>query len=139
MQIVEQVSSDISVAIVAMVAACLLPYGFALWAKMAGGFSKADNANTREFFAKATGMSARLNAAQINSFEGLPIFLASVLTAMSCFVPQNIINVLACLYVILRLIYGMAYAFNLPTFRSAIWGLSVLCCLQLFYFSIKML
>lgn len=127
-------------AIVALMVACVLPFVFAFLAKMAGGFDfKADNHNPRAFLAQTTGLSARLNAVQANSFESLPIFIGAVLVAMYCFVPQNVVNGMAWLYVMLRLIYGVAYAMNLATFRSVIWGLSLVCCLQLFYFAIKMI
>ncbi|WII94911.1 MAPEG family protein [Moraxella haemolytica] len=61
--------------------------------------------------------------------------MAAVIVAMYCFVPQNVINVLAWLYVFLRIGYGMAYAFDAPMVRSALWFLSIICCLALFYFA----
>ncbi len=132
------VPNDVRYAVMAIVAACLLPFIFAFLAKMAGGFDfRVDNQNPRKFLANATGLSARLNAAQTNSFESLPIFIGAVLVAMYCFVPQNVTNGVAWLYVILRVVYGIAYAMNLAAFRSVIWGLSLLCCLQLFYFALK--
>ncbi|MDO4700579.1 MAG: MAPEG family protein [Moraxella sp.] len=132
--------SGIGYALTAMLVASVLPFVFALLAKITGGFDfKKDNANPRAFLAQATGVSARLNAAQQNSFESLPIFLAAVLVAMYCFVPQYIVNALAWLYVLLRLVYGVAYALNMATFRSLIWGLSLLCCVWLFYFAIKVI
>lgn len=132
------VPSDVRYAVMAIVVACLLPFIFAFLAKMVGGFDfRVDNQNPRKFLANATGLSARLNAAQTNSFESLPIFIGAVLVAMYCFVPQNVTNGVAWLYVILRVVYGIAYAMNLATFRSVIWGLSLLCCLQLFYFALK--
>lgn len=133
------ISKHPNYAIVAMAVACLLPFVFALFAKVVGGFTPQDNQNPRDFLAKTTGLSARLNAVQANSFESLPIFIGAVIIAMYAFVPQNVINGMAWLYVILRIIYGVAYALNLATFRSVVWGLSLLCCLQLFYFSLKML
>ena len=58
--------------------ACILPYVFTIIAKVAGGFTLADNQNPREFLAKTTGFSARANAVQQNSFESyrclLPLF-----------------------------------------------------------------
>lgn len=135
---VQSFPPSMSYAVMAMVVASLLPFVFALLAKVTGGFDfKRDNANPRAFLAQTKGMSARLNAVQANSFESLPIFLASVLVAMHCFVPQAVVNVLAWLYVLLRIIYGLAYAFNMATFRSLIWGLSMFCCLWLFYFAIR--
>lgn len=128
-------SPKIGVAVQAMMVACLLPLVFAMLAKIVGGFRRADNTNPRAFLAQTTGMAARLNAAQANSFEGLPIFLAAVLVAMYCFVPQNVINVLSWLYVLLRIGYGMAYALDLSVLRSVLWFLGLLCCLVLFYFA----
>ncbi|MGK8251806.1 MAPEG family [Moraxella lacunata] len=131
---------DTHYAIVALMVACVLPFVFAFLAKMVSGFDfKTDNQNPRAFLAQTTGLSARLNAVQANSFESLPIFIGAVLVAMYCFVPQNVVNGMAWLYVVLRLIYGVAYAMNLATFRSVVWGLSLVCCLQLFYFAIKMI
>lgn len=129
-------SAETGFVIKAMMVACVLPWLFALFAKMAGGFRMSDNANPRQFLANATGLSSRLNAVQQNSFEGLPIFLSAVIVAMYYFVPQNLINLMAWLYVCLRIGYGLAYAFNAPLLRSVLWGLGMFCCLTLFYLAI---
>lgn len=126
-------------AIIAVMVACALPFVFAILSKQVGGFDfNKDNHNPRAFLAKTTGLSARLNAVQANSFESLPIFIGAVLFAMHSFVPQNIVNFLAWFYVLLRVVYGVAYALDLAMFRSVIWGLSLVCCLQLFYFAVRM-
>lgn len=131
--------NDIRYMVVAVATACMLPFVFAILSRITGGFDiSKDNHNPRAFLTKTTGLSARLNATQANSFEGLPIFLASIVIAMYCFVPQHVINTLAWLYVVLRIIYGVAYALDLALFRSIIWGLSLACCLQLFYFSFRL-
>lgn len=136
MGVIKYFPSELSYVIIAMVVACLLPYVFALLAKITGGFDfKQDNHQPRDFLNRTTGLSARLNAAQANSFEGLPIFIGAVLVAIYCFVPQNIINALAWFYVLLRVAYGVAYAYDLASLRSVVWGLSLGCCLLLFYLS----
>ncbi|PNK60694.1 MAPEG family protein [Psychrobacter sp. FDAARGOS_221] len=127
-----------SVAIWTMIIASALPIVFALLAKALGGFRLADNAHPRESLAKLTGAAARANAAQQNSFEGLPIFLAAVITSMLFFVPQIVVNYLAVMYIALRIVYGIAYVINMPTFRSIVWGLSMVCCFMLFYLSLRM-
>ncbi len=131
-------SDSADIAIWAMMAASILPFIFALLAKIMGKFNLKDNADPRAALAKVTGRAARANAAQQNSFESLPIFLAAVLVAMLFFVPQTAINNLAVLYVLIRIAYGMAYILNLPTFRSILWALSIACCLMLFYLPIRL-
>lgn len=124
-------------AIWAMVVASFLPLVMALTAKAFGGFRFADNAHPRDFLQGTTGAAARANAAQKNSYETLPVFLVAVLVAMLFFVPQAIINTLAWLYVMIRVGYCVAYIINLPTFRSVLWVLSIICCLMLFYLAIR--
>ncbi|MGO1250783.1 MAPEG family protein [Psychrobacter sp.] len=133
----ELVSNTAASAIWAMMVASLLPLAMAMTAKLLGGFSLADNAHPRNFLQGTTGAAARANAAQQNSYETLPIFLAAVLTAMLFFVPQFIINVLAWLYVLIRVGYCVAYVINLATFRSILWVLSMACSGMLFYLAIR--
>ena len=58
-----------------------MPYVFTILAKVTGGFKPRDNQNPRDFLAKTTGLAARANAVQQNSFESLPLFIAAVLMA----------------------------------------------------------
>ncbi|WP_201598627.1 MAPEG family protein [Psychrobacter vallis] len=131
------VSDTAASAIWAMVVASLLPWAVSIVAKVSGGFKIRNNAHPRDFFQHTTGMAARANAAQQNSYETLPIFLAAVLVAMLFFVPQLIINTLAWLYVLIRIGYCVAYITNLATFRSILWVLSMACSLMLFYLAIR--
>ncbi|GAA0322676.1 MAPEG family protein [Psychrobacter aestuarii] len=124
-------------AIWAMVAACLLPFVMTMVAKLAGGFRPSDNAYPREFLSRTSGMAARANAAQQNSFETLPIFLVAVVVAMLFFVPQGVINKLAWLYVLIRIGYCAAYVSNFALFRSILWLLSMACPAMLFYLAIR--
>ncbi len=131
------IPDTIVTAVWAMVVASLLPVVMAMTAKVFGGFGLADNAHPRDFLQQTTGASARANAAQQNSYETLPIFLAAVIAAMLLFVPQSIINIIAWLYVIIRVGYCVAYITNLATFRSILWVLSMACPLMLFYLAIR--
>lgn len=126
------------VAIWAMMIASVLPLLLAMLAKALGGFGIADNSHPREVVSKYTGKAARANAAQQNSYEGLPVFLASVIVAMLFFVPQVVVNYLAVTYVVFRVIYSITYIANLPTLRSIVWTLSMACCFLLFYLAVKM-
>ncbi len=128
-----------SIAIIAMIIACALPLGFAAMAKALGGFQSTDNAHPRDFLDKLTGMPARANAVQQNSYESLPMFLAAVTVAMIFFVPQSAVNHLACLYVVIRIAYGVAYLLNLALFRSILWALSMACIFVLFAMTLRVL
>ncbi|WP_026471693.1 MAPEG family protein [Alkanindiges illinoisensis] len=119
--------SSINSLIYVILAACLLPYVFAWIAKLSGGFTLKDNQQPREFMARTTGLAARANAVQLNSFESLPLFLTSVLLAEYLVVPTAITFNLSIAYLVLRLLYGCAYLANWATLRSILWLLSMAC------------
>ncbi|TCM71141.1 putative MAPEG superfamily protein [Acinetobacter calcoaceticus] len=119
--------------------ACLLPYIFTIIAKAVGGFNAKDNQNPREFLAKTSGLAARAHAAQQNSFESLPLFIAAILMAEYMVVPQYLTMMLGGAYIILRIIYGMCYLANLSTLRSVIWFLSMACPILLLVMIVRMI
>jgi uncharacterized MAPEG superfamily protein len=110
-----------------ILAACLLPYVFANLAKVFGGFKIADNQNPRGFLANTTGLAARANAIQQNSFESLPLFIAAVLLAEYMVVPQFLIMMLGIAYIVLRILYAICYLANWSSLRSVVWLLSMAC------------
>lgn len=121
-----------------IIIACLLPYVFTVVAKMAGGFKREDNQNPREFLAKTTGLAARANAAQQNSFESLPLFIAAVLMAEYMVIPQVVVMMFGIAYIVLRIIYGICYLANWATLRSIVWMLSLLCPICILLMVIKL-
>ena len=121
-----------------IIIACLLPYVFAVVAKMAGGFKREDNQNPREFLAKTTGLAARANAVQQNSFESLPLFIAAVLMAEYMVIPQVVVMMFGIAYIVLRIIYGICYLANWATLRSSVWMLSLLCPICILLMVIKL-
>ena len=121
-----------------IIIACLLPYVFAVVAKMAGGFKREDNQNPREFLAKVTGLSARANAVQQNSFESLPLFIAAILMAEYMVVPEVVVMMFGIAYIVLRIIYGICYLANWATLRSIVWMLSLLCPICILLMVIKL-
>lgn len=129
---------SLDVAIIAMMVACALPFVWAVVAKLLGGFRAADNKAPRVFLDKLSGRAAYAHAAQANSFETLPMFLAGVILAMYCFVPQHVVNALAWLYVGVRVLYGWAYVMGASTLRSILWSLSMICIAMLYVLAIKM-
>jgi uncharacterized MAPEG superfamily protein len=83
-----------------------------------GGY---DNADPRVWEAAQTGFSARANAAQANTFESLPFFFAAVIIAHLLGAYQLRLDVLAILFVVLRILYVMMYLAGMATMRSGIW------------------
>ena len=112
--------------------ACLLPIvaaGAAKWGTFSrsvreGGF---DNEDPRAWLARQSGRRARANAAQANSFEALPLFIAAVLTAQQLQVQQELIDGLALAFVLLRVVYILLYVTNRAAARTLVWsaGLAV--------------
>lgn len=129
---------SISGVIYLILIACLLPYAFAMIAKITAGFKPKDNQEPRAFLAKATGVAARANAAQQNSFESLPLFLAAILMAEYMVLDQGVIMTLGWAYIILRVAYGICYLANWATLRSIIWLLSMCCPILLLILIIRM-
>jgi len=111
--------------------AVLLPYACAYLAK-SGGFGKPrsqggfDNVDPRAWLGKLTDWRARANAAQANSFEALPFFIGAVIIAHQLAAPQTRLDILAVLFVTLRIIYIAMYVAGLATMRSLIWAAAFL-------------
>ena len=96
---------------------------------------KYNNRKPREFLASLQGVSQRANWAQQNSFEVLPGYAAAVIIAHLVAVEQGIIDLLALTFVISRIFYAICYIRNLPTLRSAVWFVGLLCIVGLFIVS----
>ena len=86
-----------------------------------GGF---DNHDPRAWMSRQTDWRARANAAQANSFEALPFFIGAVIIAHQLRAGQTLLDMLALLYVMLRLGYIVAYVGGMATMRSAVWALA---------------
>ena len=75
-----------------------------------GRVSCKDNQNPRAFLEKSTGLASRANAAQQNSFESLPLFIASILMAEYMVVTQSLV-----------MTFGIAYLVFGSSMGSVIW------------------
>lgn len=118
--------------------ACLLPIVCAGIAKSkgqgsAGGEGSFDNHNPRAWLEGLQGWQARANAAQLNSFEALPLFIASVLVAQYHLADQSTVNALAVAFIVVRVGYIAMYLLDKATIRSALWSIGLLCCVALFF------
>jgi uncharacterized MAPEG superfamily protein len=88
-----------------------------------GGF---DNDNPRDWLARQSDWRARANAAQANSFEALPFFIGAVIIAHVLGALQARLDLLAFLFVFLRMIYIMMYVAGLSTVRTIVWSMALL-------------
>lgn len=68
-------------------------------------------------------LRARALGAHQNGIETFPFFAAAVLLAEFRSAPQNLINELAVLFVIVRIAYVLTYIGNRPTLRSILWNI----------------
>ena len=110
--------------------AAIMPIVFAGYAKLSSnGY---DNSSPREFLEKLQGKSKRAYYAHLNSFEAFPAFAASVIIAHLSGVSQSQITILAVLFVIFRILYGICYIFDKHSFRSTVWFGGFACVLWLF-------
>jgi uncharacterized MAPEG superfamily protein len=87
-----------------------------------GGF---DNVDPRAWLAKQTDWRARANAAQANSFEALPFFMGAVIIAHQMGAYQFRLDLLAFVYVVLRMVYIMLYVAGMANVRSLVWTLAM--------------
>jgi uncharacterized MAPEG superfamily protein len=110
--------------------AALLPIvcaGLAKWGtfrtpRSQGGY---DNQDPRAWLARQTDWRARANAAQANSFEALPFFIGAVVIAQQLGASQGLLDILAFVFVVLRLVYILLYVGGQASARSVVWSLAL--------------
>ncbi len=120
-----------------VLAAIFLPYTATVLAKAsAGGFSPKHNRDPRAFLAGAQGLARRANNAQQNGFEITPAFAAAVIIAHVVGVAeQGLIDQLALVFVLSRVLYTICYAADWALLRSLIWALGLGIIVSLFVIS----
>ena len=109
-------------ALLPIACAALAKYGMMSTPRRDGGF---DNHNPRGWLAKQTDWRARANAAQANTFEALPFFFAAVIIAHMLQAAQTRLDIMALLFVFLRIAYIMMYVADLAKARSAVWAIAL--------------
>ena len=95
-----------------------------------GGF---DNHSPRQWLAGLQGWQARAHAAQLNSFEALPLFIAGVLVAQQHHAAQHTVDALASAFIVLRIGFIWAYITDRANLRSVVWTLGLGCCVAQFF------
>jgi uncharacterized MAPEG superfamily protein len=106
-----------------MLVAGILPLLGAVTAKIGG--KQFDNNAPREWLDRQEGWRARANAAQVNLFEGLPLFYAAVLFALYAQVETGWLATLMVAWLVARVLYLGAYIANVGTLRSVVWGIAL--------------
>ena len=97
----------------------LLTIGSVKWFR----YGRFDNSRPRDPAFYEDPIAARVLGAHQNGLESFPFFAAAVLLAEFRACPQNLINELALLFVIVRIAYVFTYIGNRPTLRSILFGI----------------
>ena len=92
-----------------------------------------DNSRPRDSAFYEDPISARALGAHQNGIEAFPFFAAAVLLAEFRACPQNLINELAVLFVIVRIAYVLTYIGNRPTLRSILWSIGFAINIAIFF------
>jgi uncharacterized MAPEG superfamily protein len=121
--------SIFSVVVWCVLLAAIMPILCAGMAK-AHGFGKPineggyDNGMPRQWLAGQSGWRARANAAQANCFEALPFFIGAVVLAQQSGVDVARLEILAVIYVALRVMYVAMYIADWANARTLAWTLA---------------
>jgi uncharacterized MAPEG superfamily protein len=110
--------------------AAVLPYVTVGLAK--GGRSGYDNAVPRDWAERLSGWKRRAEWAHRNHFEAFAPFAAAVIVANLAHAPAGRIDLLAALFIVMRLLYTAAYLRDAATLRSLAWSGGFLCVILLF-------
>jgi uncharacterized MAPEG superfamily protein len=92
-----------------------------------------DNARPRDPAFYQDGLRSRALGAHQNGIEAFPFFAVAVLLAEFRGAPQNLINELSILFVIVRAAYVLTYVGDRPSLRSILWTLGFLITAAIFF------
>jgi uncharacterized MAPEG superfamily protein len=118
--------------------ALFLPYICTGVAKFSGGkYGPRQNHDPRAFLENLEGFARRAHAAQLNSFEVTPAFIAAVIIADIVGHAQQVtMDVLAVVYITSRLLYIICYLADWAMLRSAVWFIGMGLIASFFFVSI---
>ncbi len=92
-----------------------------------------DNSRPRDPAFYQDAIRARALGAHQNGIETFPFFAFAVLLAEFRAAPQNLINELAILFLIVRIAYVLTYVGNRPRLRSILWNLGMTINVAIFF------
>jgi uncharacterized MAPEG superfamily protein len=96
-------------------------------------FRRYDNAKPRDPAFYDDPLAARALGAHQNGIEAFPFFAAAVLLAEFRNSPQNLINELAVLFLIVRIAYVFTYLGDRPRLRSILWSVGFAINIAIFF------
>src|SRR5215475_7905078 len=97
------------------------------------GSRQYDNSKPRDPAFYHDAIRARALGAHQNGIEAFPFFAAAVLLAEFRGAPQNLINELAVLFLIVRIAYVFTYIGDRPRLRSILWNLGFVINIAIFF------
>ena len=97
------------------------------------GHRQYDNSMPRDPAFYQDGIRARALGAHQNGIEAFPFFAVAVLLAEFRVAPQNLINELSVLFVIVRSAYVLTYIGDRPSLRSILWTLGFVITVTIFF------
>ena len=103
--------------------ACVAIYLLTIVSVKRLGSGQYDNAKPRDPAFYEDAIRARALGAHQNGIETFPFFAVAVLLAEFRGAPQNLINELAVLFLIVRIAYVLTYIGNRPRLRSILWNI----------------
>ena len=112
--------------------AVILIYLVPLTVLRAGSGKDYDNTDPRNPDFYTPGHRRRVWGAHLNGVEAFPFFAVAVILAEFRNAPQDPLDILAAVFVVIRLAYVAAYLRGLGGLRSALWGLGFLVNLAIF-------
>src|SRR6202007_1873343 len=92
-----------------------------------------DNSKPRDPAFYEDALRSRALGAHQNGIETFPFFAAAVLLAEFRASPQNLIDELAVLFLIVRIAYVLTYLGNRPRLRSILWNIGFIINLGIFF------
>jgi uncharacterized MAPEG superfamily protein len=92
-----------------------------------------DNSKPRDPAFYDNPLRSRALGAHLNGIETFPFFAAAVLLAEFRGAPQNLIDELAVLFVIVRVAYVLTYIGNRPRLRSILWNIGFIINVAIFF------
>jgi uncharacterized MAPEG superfamily protein len=97
------------------------------------GSGSYDSANPRDPAFYQDAIRARALGAHQNGIETFPLFATAVLLAEFRAAPQNFINELAILFLIVRTAYVLTYVGDRPRLRSILWSIGFIINAAIFF------